>query len=122
MSYTFYKLIHFSGLFMILLCLGAIASHRLQGGTKENFKNRKFFMMIHGMGLLISFIAGFGLIAKGGFSFANDGWIYIKLIVWLILGAYPVIFYKQKADNKMPLFALMALLLFTLIVVEYKFI
>lgn len=120
MSYTFYKLLHFCGIFMVLLSLGAIASHRLQGGTKENFKNRKFFMGFHGVGLLLSFIAGFGLIAKAGFLFSS-GWIYVKLAVWLVLGMYPVIFYKQKQDSKLPYFGLLATLFIAILFVEYKF-
>ena len=105
---------------MVLLSLGAIASHRLQGGTKANFKNRKFFMGFHGAGLLLSFIAGFGLMARAGFSFTS-GWIYIKLLVWLILGAYPVIFYKQKANSKVPYFGLLLTLFIAILFVEYKF-
>lgn len=120
MSYTFYKIVHFSGIFMILLSLGAIASHRLQGGTKMDFKNRKFFMGFHGAGLLLAFVAGFGLMARAGFSFAS-GWVYVKLLVWLILGAYPVVFYKQKETSKLPFFGLLATLFIGVIFVEYKF-
>ena len=120
MSYTLYKVIHFFGIFLILLSLGAIASHRLQGGKKENFKNRKFFMGFHGLGLLLSFVAGFGLIAKSGYHFGN-GWIYIKLFVWLCLGIYPVIFYRQKVNNKKPFLILLSLLVLGILAVEYKF-
>ena len=118
MSYTFYKLLHFSGIFLILTSLGAIASHKLQGGTKENFKNRKFFMMFHGIGLLVSFVAGFGLIAKAGISF-GAGWIYVKMAIWLALGMYPVIFYK-KGNSKAPYFVMLALLFVAIYTVEYK--
>ncbi len=120
MSYTFYKLLHFSGIFLVLVSLGAIASHRLQGGTKANFKNRPLFMALHGVGLLLAFVAGFGLIAKGGFSFGS-GWIYVKMACWLILGAYPVIFYKQKQDSKIPFLGLLATLFIAILFVEYKF-
>ncbi len=109
---------HLGSLFIILLSLGAIASHRLQGGTKENFKNRKFFMAFHGIGLLLAIIAGLGLVG-GRFSFAS-GWIWIKLAVWLALGAYPVIFFKQKEDSKTPYFILIGLLLLALFAVEFK--
>ena len=121
MSYTFYKLIHFSGIFLILLSLGALASHFLQGGSKQSFRHRKFFMSLHGSGLLLSFVAGFGLIAKTDYGFDN-GWIYIKLLVWLALGMYPLIFYKQKENNKLPLWGILALLLLALVTVEYKFV
>ncbi len=121
MSYTLYKLIHLLGIFLILLSLGAIASHRFQGGGKKNFKNRKFFMSFHGLGLFLSFVAGFGLIAKGGYHFDN-GWIYIKLLVWISLGIYPVIFYRQKDNkDKKPFFVLLILLVLALLSVEYKF-
>ena len=120
MSYTFYKLLHLSGIFLLLLSLGGIASHRLQGGTKANFKNRKFFMMFHGIGLLVSFVAGFGLMARAGYSFTS-GWIYVKLGVWLLLGMYPVIFYKQKENSRLPFIALLAALFTALLFVEYKF-
>ena len=119
-SYTVYKILHFSGLFLMILSLGAIASHRLQGGTKENFKNRKFFGMLHGIGLLVSLVAGFGLMAKMGYSFTKDMWVYWKLFAWLIVGMYPVVFYKQKQSSKLPYFGLLALLLITVYVVEFK--
>jgi len=118
-SYTLYKLLHFCGIFLMLISLGAISSHRLQGGTKENFKHRKFFMKFHGFGLLVSFIAGFGLMARAGYSFAN-GWVVVKLIVWLILGMYPVILYK-KGNSYGPLIGLLLTLFTAILFVEYKF-
>ena len=119
MSYTFYKLIHFASIFAIIMSLAAIASHRLQGGTKENFKNRKFFMAFHGAGLLMAFIAGFGLIAKAGYNFSS-GWIWVKMLIWLTLGAYPAVFYKQKNESKLPYLGLFAILLIAIYVVSYK--
>ncbi len=118
MTYTFWKLIHLSTLFIMLMSLGAIASHQLQGGTKANFKNRKFFMAFHGAALLISFVAGFGLIAKAGYNFSS-GWIWGKIAIWLIAGMYPVIFYK-KGSTKGPYLALVALLIGAVYLVEYK--
>ncbi len=118
MSYTFYKLLHLSSLFVILLSLGAIASHRLQGGTKENFKNRKFFSALHGIALLVTFVAGFGLIAKAGYTF-QSGWVWGKLAAWLIVGMYPLFFYK-KGNTKLPYIILIALLFVTIYLVEYK--
>lgn len=121
MSYTFYKTLHFVGIFMLLLSLGAIAAHRLQGGTKENFKNRKFFSIFHGIGWMFAFVAGFGLMVKAGFSFAN-GWIYIKIAALLIVGAYPAILYRQDPQSKLPFFGLFATLLIAILAVEYKFV
>jgi uncharacterized membrane protein len=118
LSYSVYHFIHLGSLFIIMTCLGAIASHRLQGGTKENFKNRKLFMMFHGLGLLLSFVAGFGLMARAGFSFSS-GWVWVKVIIWFILGMYPVVYYK-KGDTKGPYFAMLALILVAVYMVTYK--
>lgn len=117
-SYTFYKLIHLSSIFMILISLGAIAAHCLQGGTKSNFKGRKFFMIINGIGLLFAFIAGFGLIAKAGYNFSN-AWIWGKLAIWVLLGGLPVLFYK-KGRSLMPSVVLLALVFLAIYLVEYQ--
>ena len=37
MTYTFWKLIHFISIFVVLLALGATASHVLQGGKSGGF-------------------------------------------------------------------------------------
>lgn len=117
-SYTFYKVLHFSGIFIVLLGLGATASHILQGGTKETFKNRKFFMALHGAALTVAFIAGFGLIARAGYNF-SAGWIWGKMLIWLILGAYPVVLYK-KGQTKLPFLLLLGVLFTAIYLVEYK--
>ncbi len=118
MDYTFYKFLHLSSLFVMLLSLGAVASHQLQGGTKANFKNRKFFMALHGAALLVTFVAGFGLIAKAGYNFSAP-WIWGKLAIWLIAGMYPVIFYR-KGQTKTPYLVLISLVIAAVYLVEYK--
>lgn len=118
MSYTFWKMIHFSALFVVLLSLGAIACHQLQGGNKANFKNRRFFMMLHGIGLLVAFVAGFGLIAKAGYQF-TAGWIWGKIAVWLLIGVYPVVLYKM-GRFKITFLLMLAILFSGIYLVEYK--
>ena len=120
MSYIVYEVIHLCGVFLIITSLGAIASHCLQGGNRKNFKNRKFFAILHGLGLFLAFVAGFGLIAKGGYSFSS-GWIYVKILVWISLGIYPMIFYRQKAGDKKPFLILLGLLFIAILFVQYKF-
>ena len=118
MTYTFYKFFHLLGIFMVLFSLAAIFGHTFQGGSKKDFKGRKLMGAIHGIGLLISFVAGFGLIAKAGFTFTSV-WIYVKLFGWLILGGFPALLYKMPA-SKIPFYVLMAVLLVVLYFVEYK--
>lgn len=90
MSYEFYKVVHFAGLFLTFSAIGAYFINGVAGET-GSFPGKKIAGMLHGIGLAIAFIAGFGLIAKMGF---NDGWpvwIYLKLVIWLLLGAVIVL-------------------------------
>ena len=54
-------------------------------GQAKSDKTRKFLAIIHGVGLTVIFVAGFGLLAKikAGFPL----WVILKLVIWLILGA-----------------------------------
>ena len=95
MPYEFYRVLHLATIFLILLSLGAITLHTLNGGTK-NYAARKWVSALHGTGLLIAFVAGFGLMAR--LNMMGQGWptwIFIKLGIWLTLGAMPVLLYRK---------------------------
>lgn len=119
MSYEFYKVLHVLGAFTILMSLGGIALHTANGGTRS-YGNRKWIAMIHGIGLLISLVAGFGLLARLGLMKGLPGWVLVKLIVWLALGAAPVLFYKKSALSKTLFFAVLALGLIAVFMAVYK--
>jgi hypothetical protein len=95
MSYHVYKLLHFVGIFMVLVALGGIGLHMATGGTKE-FANRKLIGMIHGLGLFLSLFAGFGLLARLGLVQGMPAWAVGKLVVWLLLGGIPALFYRKQ--------------------------
>jgi len=120
MSYTFYKTLHFLGLFATLISLGGIAFHMLQGGTKENFLSRKKVGALHGIGLVLVLVAGFGLMARGHFKMGSDMWLWGKLLVWLVVGAYPVFFYKMGQKATGLLGGLFLLLFVAVYLVEFK--
>jgi len=48
-------------------------------------------MMWHGIGLLVSLVSGFGMLAKMGMSWPWPLWIWIKVALWLVLGFLPVL-------------------------------
>jgi hypothetical protein len=85
MSYEFYKIVHLTGVFMVLTAVGAHLLNGFNGGTKE-FTGRKFVGMMHGLGLLVSLVGGFGLIARLGLNDGWPGWIFLKLGIWLFFG------------------------------------
>ena len=120
MSATFYESVHLLGIFMTLSALGGIAFHTLSGGTKENFFSRKKAGALHGIGLVLVLIAGFGMMARMHLSFSENLWLWGKLTVWLTLGAYPVFFYKKASLAKPLFFGLFAVLITAIYLVQYK--
>lgn len=100
MSYEFYLFLHIVSVIAVFITTGAIASHFWQGGTKANLKNRKAMMSIHGIAMLVAFVSAFGLIAKVKYSFTADHWLYIKMICWLFLGAFPILMFKNRIPGK----------------------
>ena len=85
MSLQFYHYLHLIGL--ILVCVG-------YGGLLSS-ERAKSAMMWHGIGLLISFVSGFGMLAKMGMSWPWPLWIWIKVALWLVLGFLPVLAKKK---------------------------
>jgi len=96
MSYTFYKVIHFAGIFMVFMALSGLLIEAMS--KEENGKNmRRWAMISHGLGLLLIFIAGFGLMARLGFISGWPSWVYVKIVVWTILGGIsPLILRKRQ--------------------------
>ena len=66
MSYEVYKIIHLLGLSMVLMSLGGIILHSINGGSKGSNTFRKGAMITHGVGLFLLLVAGFGMLAKLG--------------------------------------------------------
>lgn len=85
MSYGFYKIMHLIGIFGIFLSLGGLTLHIMCGGERK-FPKRKWVLITHGIGMLLTLVAGFGLLARLGIITAWPGWIWGKLIIWLIFG------------------------------------
>ncbi|MES2963411.1 MAG: hypothetical protein V4760_05940 [Bdellovibrionota bacterium] len=104
MSYEFYKVLHLLGIFMVIATLGGMILHVANGGTRD-FMLRKRVSMVHGVGLLLALIGGFGLLARLGLVNGLPTWAIAKLVIWLTLGALPALVYRKRELAKyfMPL-------------------
>jgi hypothetical protein len=85
MSYQFYKLLHVLGIMLLFFGFGGVLIPHLSGYNLTG-KAKLMAFVTHGIGMLLLLVAGFGLLAKLGLD-GIPGWIYIKLVVWLLLGA-----------------------------------
>lgn len=92
-SYSFYKIMHFVGIFMVFSGLGGQCLHALNSGDKDH-KGKKWLGIMHGVGLLLALVAGFGLLARLGVGLKS--WVIVKLAIWVILGGVGAIASRKK--------------------------
>ncbi|MCA1962768.1 MAG: hypothetical protein LDL31_02340 [Prosthecobacter sp.] len=85
MSLPFYHLLHLVGLIFVFIGFGAL----LNPGSRRA-------MMWHGIGLLISLISGFGMLAKMGIFKSMPTWVWVKIGLWLVLGFLPMLSRRGK--------------------------
>ena len=104
MDPTTYKLIHLVGLAIFCYAFGGF-----DGSAQEDPK-RKRYGMFPGIGLFLTLLGGFGMLAKDKTIGHTEWWLIYKVAVWLCLGASIVIF-KRKPDLATPMKAVLALLM-----------
>lgn len=80
-----YKVLHLSGVFLVLLSLGSLIVIGAVGG--QTLKWKGLFSALNGIGLLLIVVAGFGLLARLGVSWPWQGWVFLKMLIWLFFGA-----------------------------------
>ena len=121
MTLTFYKTLHILGIALILVSLGGVIMHVMQGGTRE-YAGRKIAAITHGIGMLIVFVAGFGMLAKldmGGPA-SWGGWVYAKFAIWLVLGGLLGLIYKKPTLAKLLWFSVPVIVLLAAYIGLYK--
>jgi hypothetical protein len=99
-SYEFYKVLHLIGIFLILTSVSALTLHVIGGGTKVNTPFRKVLMAMHGIGLLITFVAGFGLLARLGLARDMPNWVFVKIAIWGYFAVATVFLYRTPKYAK----------------------
>lgn len=81
MSLQTYHYLHIVGLILVFIGFGGLLSS--EGARKA--------MKWHGIGLVISLVSGFGMLAKMGIMSAMPVWVWIKIALWLVLGFLPML-------------------------------
>ncbi len=95
MSFDFYKLVHFLGLIMVFSGLGAQFVLAINGTGSKDGPGRRWVAMLHGIGLVLLLVAGFGMLAKG--QLPIQGWVISKLAIWILLGGIGAIAARRKS-------------------------
>jgi hypothetical protein len=114
MSLQVYQILHMGGFALVFVALGGMASFAMQtaGVTIAEGETPparpKLWAILHGLGLVLLLVAGFGALAKLGYK-GPPAWAWGKLVIWLLLGATPVIF-KRAPQVAKPLVAALPLI------------
>ena len=119
MSYDFYKILHLTGILLTFTSLSGYIFYLIQNKTNEK---AKFFSILHGVGLLIVLVSGFGLAARLGYMQQLPNWIYIKLAIWILLGGSLVIVKRQVLSPLMTYSLILTLGILAAITAVTKFI
>jgi hypothetical protein len=122
MSYVAYKLVHIFGLFMLFVALAGMATHAAAGHRKEENSSYRMLLVLHGLGALIALTGGFGLMARIGLTHGEifPGWIWSKLVLWVLLGAVIALPYRSRPMARSLLVALPFLGLLGAYLANYK--
>ena len=121
MPYPVYKLIHFLGLIMVVGALVAAAMHILRGGTRADDQYRKWIRVLHGVGMFLLVLGGFGMLARlgvmhGGFPM----WVNVKLVIWVLFGAAIALPHRGRGPARVVLIAIPVLVLLAAASALYK--
>lgn len=84
MAPVYYQILHIVGIVFLFIGIGGLLANGDSRGA----------MKFHGIGLVLLLVAGFGMIAKLGYSYSAP-WVIGKMIVWLLLGFLPVLARKR---------------------------
>jgi len=105
MSPNIYKILHVTGALLIFLSLGGAVVRASLANADAPIK--KLIGITNGVGLLLSLVAGFGLLAKLGLGF--PGWVMAKMVIWLMLGGLLAVMNRRSDLGQMFWFGAIAL-------------
>lgn len=106
MPYAAYKVLHVFSVVLTFTVLGGLALHSVNGGNRASNQARKLTGILHGVGLLMILVGGFGLLARLGVSGGFPLWVWLKLAIWLLVGASAALIRRSPAWSRILLWLL----------------
>jgi hypothetical protein len=95
----FYEILHIIGIAMLFLAIGGVAVHAANGGSKAGSSTRPIVGTVHGVGVLLILVGGFGMLARMGFQHGASfpGWLIGKMVIWFVLSGIALLPYRRPA-------------------------
>jgi len=86
-SHSAYQVLHLLGILVLFMSIGGLCLSAVNGLDRASNRGRKLAAISHGVAMLIILVAGFGMLARLGISGSWPGWVWGKLVIWVLLGA-----------------------------------
>jgi uncharacterized membrane protein SirB2 len=109
---TFYKLLH-------LFALIVQTAHMFMAFANPDPANRKRTLLVTGIASLLMLISGFGLLAIEKIP-VSSGWVIVKLVCWLGLGAMSGVVYRKAHLRGLLSFIALTLILIAIVMVLFR--
>ena len=87
LSSATYQLLHILGIMLVFMALGALSLHAMNGGTRDSNRAR-------------------ALVRLGSMGAGLPGWVWVKVVIWLLLAVSIVVPYRKPEWSKAMWFAL----------------
>lgn len=97
LSHPIYKVIHLLAIFLLVCGLGGLWAMAAAAQDESRRAARKLVLANHGIAMFLILFAGFGMLARLGITGSWPLWIWIKIAIWVVLGALPVLL--RRADK-----------------------
>jgi len=122
LPYSFYKLVHVLGIALTLVALGGMTVHALNGAAKAENAARKLLIGMHGFGVFLILLGGFGLLARIGFAHGSGFplWLWVKLGLWTVFAVVAALPYRRPQSGKALLLVLPLLAMAAAAMAVYK--
>ena len=91
LSHAAYKLVHLAAILMLFSGIGGLWAISRNKSAGDPSAARKVLMALHGVALLLILVGGFGMLARLGLHGGWPPWVWIKIVLWLVIGAWPVV-------------------------------
>ncbi len=102
MTLEFYRVVHLIGVFLTIMSLSGLCVFASVGNKEEKPMWPRLLTALHGIGLVVVLVAGFGLLAKMKVDWPWPTFVWIKFVVWLVMGGI-VVLIKRAPRLALPL-------------------
>jgi len=96
LTHTTYKVVHLLGIFLLVCGIGGLWAMAAAATDESRRAARKLILATHGTAMFIILLGAFGMIARLGIAWPWPLWIWIKVGIWLALGALPVLLRRAE--------------------------